>query len=118
GNPIPDLTVTFSTGESGNVHNNQSESRTTNASGVATFSFTDTDPQGTGPDRWTAKVNEDVEASEDIEWRAAAPAWITLDADVTQPKAGEQVTLTATVYDAHGNVVDWFGDKGEKIFFR
>ncbi|MFS8533494.1 Ig-like domain-containing protein, partial [Sphaerobacter thermophilus] len=54
GNPIPDLTVTFSTGDSGNVHNNQSESRTTNASGVATFSFTDSDPKGTGFDRWSA----------------------------------------------------------------
>jgi len=118
GNPIPDLTVTFSTGDSGNVHNNQSESRTTNASGVATFSFKDSDPKGTGFDSWTAKVNEDVGDSEDIEWRAAAPAKITLSANVTEPKAGEQVTLTATVYDAHGNVVDWFGSNGEKILFR
>src|SRR5690606_21965452 len=97
---------------------NQSESRTTNASGVATFSFKDSDPKGTGFDSWSAKVNEDVEASEDIEWRAAAPASITLNADKTQPKAGESVTLTATVYDAHGNLVDWFGDSGEIITFR
>lgn len=120
GNPIPNLTVSFATTGADDVHDDAGGQAPTNASGVATYQFTDDTPLGTGTDHWTASIADGPSAGVDVVWRAGNPHRIglTVQDDKTSPKAGESVTLTATVYDAHGNVVDWFGSNGEKIFFR
>ncbi|ACZ38966.1 Ig-like domain-containing protein [Sphaerobacter thermophilus] len=120
GNPIPNLTVSFATTGADDVHDDAGGQAPTNASGVATYQFTDDTPQGTGTDHWTASIADGPSAGVDVVWRAGNPHRIglTVQDDKTSPKAGEQVTLVATVYDVYDNVVDWFGDNGEKIFFR
>jgi len=120
GNPIPNLTVSFATTGADDVHDDAGGQAPTNASGVATYQFTDDTPLGTGTDHWTASIADGPSAGVDVVWRAGNPRRIglTVQDDKTSPKAGESVTLTATVYDAYDNVVDWFGDNGEIITFR
>src|SRR5690606_12406944 len=90
GNPIPNLTVSFATTGADDVHDDAGGQAPTNASGVATYQFTDDTPQGTGTDHWTASIADGPSAGVDVVWRAGNPHRIglTVQDDKTSPKAG------------------------------
>jgi protocatechuate 3,4-dioxygenase beta subunit len=99
GNPVAGETVTFS-GEGV-----EDTTATTNEDGIATTTANYT---VAGEQEYTASIGNGAAASVTVEWQPdeAYSMELALDPDTAEQTVGEDVTITVTVFDVHGNTVD------------
>lgn len=109
-NPIPDLEVSFSITDGPNK--DKVETRTTNAQGRASFTYTDANGPGTDMVRASALIEGSSALSNNIEivWRGSDKIGLTPDTD-TNP-IGTDHTVTALVTDSNNSAI-----AGQNVMF-
>lgn len=101
-NPVAGVQVNFSVTGSGSL---SSVTATTAANGIATVSYTTHTLVETAALRAEAATNSSINDTENVTSVAGAPDSISFAAAPTDPVAGNNTTLTATVIDFYGNPV-------------